>query len=307
MQILHDLGPDRSRLLSGSVADRIELRLEQVDEPRGDLRVRGHRIVPVLLRESRGDPHPIRAIRAEDVDLPPGQTAHDHQAVEGIHLRLAAPHRAERVADRLGGALEIEHRTASVQDAEVVDEDPSFALQVDGDLLDDAETERLEQRHEGRKVDLASGLVEAHPREPLARRLVSDPNHEAVRRRGQLFHVQHVVDGQRPVGVGGFVVIGEAWCVRRGECAATLLAESRGQRVGEVVVPRAREPFDLRFQFLVRDLGDPLARLDVHGEEDLGGLGLPQGEVVVHGGAVEALHEHGLQAFAEPRGEPLTR
>jgi len=49
-----------------------------------------------------------------------------------------------------------------------VDEDPSFALQVDGDLLDDAEAERLEQRHEGRKVDLASGLVETHPREPLA-------------------------------------------------------------------------------------------------------------------------------------------
>ena len=168
MQILHDLVPDRRGLLFGSVANRIELRLEQADEPRRDLRVRGHRIVAVLIRESRGDPHPVGAVRAEDLDLPPGQTPHDHQAVEGIHLRLAAPHRAERVADRLGGALEVEHRTASVQDAEVVDEDPSFALQVDGDLLDDAEAERLEQRHEGRKVDLASGLVETYPREPLA-------------------------------------------------------------------------------------------------------------------------------------------
>ena len=53
LQILHDLVPDRRRLLSGSVANRIELRLEQVDEPRGNLRVRGHRIVAVLLRESR--------------------------------------------------------------------------------------------------------------------------------------------------------------------------------------------------------------------------------------------------------------
>jgi len=102
-------------------------------------------------------------------------------------------------------------------------------------------------------------------------------------------------------------VIGEAWCVRRGECAATLLAQARGQRVGEVIVPGPREPLDIRFQLLVRDLGDLHARLDVHGEEDLGGLGLPQGEVVVHGDAVEALHEHVLQAFAEPRGEPLTR
>ena len=145
MQILHDLVPDRRGLFSGSVANRIELRLEQADEPRGDLWVRGHRIVAVLIREPRRDPHPIRAVRAEDVDLLPGQTAHDHQAVEGIHLRLAAPHRAERVADRLGGALEVEHRTASVQDAEVVDEDPSFALQVDGDLLDDAELSEIER------------------------------------------------------------------------------------------------------------------------------------------------------------------
>ena len=135
------------------------------------------------------------------MDLVPGQAANDDQAVEGIHLRLAAPHRAKRVTDRPGDALELEHRAAGVEDTEVVDEHPPLAFEVDRDLLDDPEPERLEQRHEGRQIDLASGLVQPHTREPLARRLVADPHHEAVRRGRQLLQVQHVVDGQRPVGV----------------------------------------------------------------------------------------------------------
>ena len=35
--------------------------------------------------------------------------------------------------------------------------------QMDGDLLDDPKAEGLEQRHEGRQVDLAPGLVETAP------------------------------------------------------------------------------------------------------------------------------------------------
>ena len=76
------------------------------------------------------------------------------------------------------------------------------------------------------------------------------------------------VDGERPVGVGRLVVVGESRRVRRGECPAALVRRDARPGVGQVVVPGAREPFDLRFELLVRDLGDLYARLDVHREED---------------------------------------
>ena len=75
------------------------------------------------------------------MDLFPSQPADDDQAVEGIHLRLSAPHRAERVTDRPRDPFEVEHRSAGVEDAEVVDEHPSFALEMDRDLLDDPKAE----------------------------------------------------------------------------------------------------------------------------------------------------------------------
>jgi hypothetical protein len=88
----------------------------------------------------------------------PAEARDDDQPVERVDLRLTAPHRAERVTDVVGRALQVEHRAAPVEHPEVVDEHPSLAAHVDRNLFDDAETERLEQRHEGRQIDLPAGL-----------------------------------------------------------------------------------------------------------------------------------------------------
>ncbi len=187
-----------------------------------------------------------------------------------------------------------------------MDVDLPVAEQPGRDLFDDAEPERLEDRHERREIHLPTGLVELDARESLAGRLVAETDDEPLVVLLHLVELEDVVDDQRPVAVG-LVVLGEAGRVPVGERRTAVGADPRHQRVAEVVVPGAREPFDLLLQLLVRHLRDLHAGVDVDREEDARVLRLAEREVIVDRGAVEPVLEQVLQALAQPRVEPIPR
>ena len=114
----------------------------------------------------------------------------------------AWPRHTARCSPPRGSApLQVEHGAARVEHAEVVDVDPALAEQPRGHLLDDAQSERLEDRHEGGQIHLAAGLVELDARQPLSGRLVAQTDDEAFLVRLELLQPEDVVDDQGPVVV----------------------------------------------------------------------------------------------------------
>ena len=265
------------------------------------------RVVAVLLGEAGRHAHPVLAVGTQDLHLVPRQSREDHEAVQRVDLGLPTPHRGERLAHQVGLRLEVQHGAARVEHAEVVDVDLALALDGDGHLFDGPQTERLEERHERGQVDLAAGLVELDPREALAGRLVGDPDHEAVDRGPQALQHRDVDAHLFPVGLDHLVVVGEPGSVLGGEDGPALGSEDLDQVVEEVVLPGAGELLDLGLELFVGDLRDLRARLHVDREEDAGGLGLAERQVVVDRRAVEPRHEHLLQAAAERPAELLAR
>ena len=182
----------------------------------------------------------------------------------------------------------------------------AVAEQPGGHLFDDPQTERLEDRHERREIDLATGLVQLHAREALPRRLVPQADDEPLVLLLQLVELEDVVDDQVPVAVR-LVVVGEPGRVPVGQRCAALGTDARDQRIPEIVVPGSSEPFDLLLELLVGDLGDLHPGIHVHREEDPRVLRLSERQVVVDGGAVEPLLEQLLQALAQVRVEAIPR
>ncbi len=220
---------------------------------------------------------------------------HD-EPVQGVGLGLAAPHSDDGVLDPRGCMFQVEHRAARVQDAEVVDVDLPVAEQPGRDLFDDAEPERLEDRHERGEVHLPRGLVELDPRQPFPRRLVAETDDEPLVVLLHLVELEDVVDDQGPVAVG-LVVLGEPRRVSVGERRTAIGADAGDQGIAEIVVPRSSEPFDLLLQLFVRHLRDLHAGVDMDREEDARVLRLAERQVIVDRGAVEPLLEQVLQAL----------
>ena len=305
LESLVDGGADPLDVAVRHRPDRVELGFEQLDQLLGHEGVPGQRIVAVLLGEAGRDADPVLPVRPEDLDLAPVQRGERDQAVQGIHLGVAAPHGRDPVYDPVGLGTQLQHRPPGIEHAEVVDVLASFSQHVDRDLFDRAKSERLEQRHERGQLHPAAGLVELHPGEPLPRRLAPDADDEALGGGLQLLEMLDVVDHERPVGLPDLVVVGEARSVLLGEPGPLLDAEVLAQGIEQVVFPGPREPLDLVLERLVRDLRDLHAGFDVHREEDAGALGLAQRQVVVHGRTVEPLEEHLLQSLPEGCAEPL--
>ena len=305
-QVLVDRLADLVDLLLGGGADRVELRFEHPHQALGDGRIRRHRVVAVVLRVSRGDPHPIVPERPQDPDLPPRERAQRHETVQRVRVALPAPDRRDRVGDALGSLSQLQDRAARVEHAEVVDVHATLALDRRRHLLDDAEPERLEDRHEVGEIHLPAGLVELHAGQTLALRLVPEADQEPFGARLEPLEHEHVVDDQAPVVVR-LVVVGEPRRVLVQQGDGTPGADAFAQRLEQVVLPRAGEQLDLSLELLVADVGDRHAGGDVDREEDPGRLGLPQREVVVDRRSVEAFEEQGLQTLAEVGVEPIPR
>ena len=301
---MQDVLADRLQLLVGRRALGIEAGLEVRDELRRDDRILGERVVAVLLGESRGDPLAVLPVRAQDAHLLPGEPTGDDEAVQRVGLGLTAPHGDDGGLHPRGTVLKVEHGSPRIQDAEVVDVHPAVAEQPGGHLLDHPQTQRLEDRHERRQIDLATGLVELHAREALPRGFVPQADDESFIPLLQLIELEDVVDDQVPVAVR-LVVVGEALRVPIRQRFAALGTDTRYQRVTEIVVPGAGEPFDLLLELLVGDLGDLDTGIHVHGEEDPGVLRLPERQVVIDGGTMEPLLEEALQTLAKVRVETI--
>ena len=297
---------DLVEILLGRRPGGVELRLEHAHERGRDVRVLGHRIVAVLLGVPCGHAHAVLAEGTQDLHVTPIEVGERDQPIQRIRFRLASPDRRDRRRDVVGFLAEVEHRAARVQHAEVVDVGLALAEHLRRDLLDRAKAQGLEDRHEGRQVDLAAVLVELHPSEPLAFHLVTDADEVPVGVRLEVLEREHVVDDQAPL-VRGLVVARESRRVLLGQERPALGAYTLGQGVTQVVVPAAREPLDLRLQLLVGHLGDVRAGKHVHREEDASRFRLAERKVVVDRGPVELLQEVLLQTLAQRRVEPITR
>ena len=184
---LAEVGVDRLAdlvdLLLGGVALGVEPRLEQLHERRAEmcacsasasLRYSSVKRVETRMRYFRSARRICTCCQSRSVRVTSRFSESDS---------VSPRHTAEIVAATLSRLLaEVEHGAAGIQHAEVVDVDLALAEHLGRDLLDDAQAERLEDRHEGREIDLAAGLVQLHAREALARRLVPDADDEAVGR-----------------------------------------------------------------------------------------------------------------------------
>ena len=291
-------------LVGRSLANRIEPRLEQPHQVRGDVRVLRERVVAVLLGELRAHPLPVLPIGAQDLHLSPVQSRERHQPVQRIGFGVTSPHGRDGLAHTRGLRFQVQHRAAPVQHPEVVDVDLALTDEPGRDFLYGAQSQRLQDRHERREIDLPAGLVELHPREAFSHGLVADPHDEAFNAGSQFLQLEDIIANQAPLH-RGLVVVGETRAVLLGQHPAPLGAYPRLQRVEQIVIPRAGQAFDGLFQLLVGHLGDVLLGTYVHGEEDAGGLCLAQREVIVHRRAVEPLHEQGLQLLAQLGVEPI--
>ena len=242
----------------------------------------------------------VLAVGAQDLHLSPVDAGGHDQAVERVGLAFPAPHRADALGDAGAGRLDVDRPVAGVEDAEVVQEAfvAVLAQERRRPLLDHAQPEGFEDRHEVRELDLAVDLVQADVREGLPSSvallgLVRQADQEPLLAPLQLVEARDVEARDRSIG-RRLVVVGEpirpALEQRPGAGLAVLL----DQQVQEPVVPRAGDLPDLAFELVERHLGD-LAVPDVHREVELRDAALGERDVVVDRRPVEPLEEQVLQ------------
>ena len=212
----------------------------------GQRRVRRQHVVLVALGEARADPLAVLAVGAQDLDLAPVEPRRQHEPVERVGLRVAAPDRGDAVGHARAVGLEVERPVARAEHAEVLHPGLAVAaLEPRRDLLDHAQAEVLEHRHRVGELDLAARLVEADAGALAALvGLVLEPDHERLAERLQAHEAADVVHRQLRAP-RRLVVAREARRPLRGERAALGLAVARDQAVAQLVVPGAGERDDL--------------------------------------------------------------
>ncbi len=270
--------------------------LEEVhQQPRG-VHVGAERVLHVRLGERGAGLPQVLRVRAQHHGLPPVETGPQHQVVEVVVLRPAGPHRREGVLEPL--ARVVARHVLGHPQPEVVDprRGPVRAAQLVRALVDDLDAEPLEHgQHRGerdrltRAVDLEAALACGR-----AHRLVQAEREVAVAAgRGELLQVLEVGDrGARRVV--GLVALGERLAVAAQQLRGALLADLRGQRLGEAVGPGPGGLHQAGLDAVDVGVGELLeggARLDADDEVQPGEdrLGVPRG--VVDAGAAELFLE----------------
>ena len=143
----------------------VEAQLEQLHEVRGQRRVLDQRVVLVALGEARADALAVLAVRAQDLDLAPVQPGREHEPVERVGLRVAAPDGRDAVGHARAVGLQVDRLVAGAEHPEVLHPGVAVAArQPRRDLLDHAQPEVLEHRHRRGQLDLAAALVEPDAR-----------------------------------------------------------------------------------------------------------------------------------------------
>ncbi len=140
---------ERPRLRVGVLEPhRVEPQPEELDEPAGDVGVRGQRVLHVGLAERASRLAEVLRDRPEDRDLARGQPRREDETVEAVVLRLAAPGASERVLERCPDIVRLELGSFVVAEPEVVDPDRRAACGLDlvRPLVADPDAHVLEQR-----------------------------------------------------------------------------------------------------------------------------------------------------------------
>ena len=276
----------------------VEAQLEQVHELLRQHGVRRQHVVLVALGEARADPLAVLAVGAQDLDLVPVEARRQHEPVERVGLRVAAPDRRDAVGHAPAVGLEVERLVARAEHAEVLHPGLAVAaLEPRRDLLDHPQAEVLEHRHRLGELDLAARLVEPDPG-ALAGLvgLVLQADHERLAERLQPREAADVVERQLRAP-GGLVVAREARPPLRCERGGLGLAVARDQPVAQLVVPGAGERDDLALELPEVDVGQ--AGRGVHAEVHLHAIALAEHEVRVDGRSAEALAEVVDQALEQ--------
>ena len=113
------------------------------------------RLLHVGLAERNPDLQQILAVGAQDLDLAPVEPGAQHQLIEAVVLRLAAPDPQERVLEGLADLVEVELAGVDRLDPEIVQPEARAGRgdELVGLLLEHAQAHVLEHRQHVRQRD----------------------------------------------------------------------------------------------------------------------------------------------------------
>ena len=201
----------------------------------------GERVLHVRLAEGASRLAQVLRDRAQDRDLPRGETGREDESVEAVVLCLASPDLLERVLEGLTQVLDVQLRAEVMLEPEVVDPHgvPSDRPQLVWPLVADPHAHVLEQRQHVREQDRPPGADDLEGKLVDGRVERGVEAEAEVVRRCQPFDPVEVVHGLtrcEVVAVGA----GERVAVALVQRERALFTGMVDERVAEIVRPCAR-------------------------------------------------------------------
>ena len=283
----------------------IEARLEQLDQHPRDQRIADERLLDIALRERHAHLQQVLGVAAQQRDLAPGQRCAEHQAVEAIVFRIAAPGARKRLGE-IGSHLADVEASRRGFHLEVLDvQRRAVAFEPIGMLGDHAQAEVLHQRQGVRQGDVAAAAVQLEAQRGLA-----------VGRGRQV--LQRQLEGavfpecRQALDVGGGDLRRGAFDIARrqcaaiavGQCKAPLLPLACDQRIAQVLLPVAHDRRQLALELGLVDL-DLLAAARTHDQVHLRQRRLADRDVGIDVVCVQYAPQHGLHALAHLGAEAV--
>ena len=155
-----------ARSASGSKA-----RVEVAQQQRRRRGMGDQRLHQGVAARRRADLEAVVTVRAQDVHFLPGEPRREHELVQGVALRRAAPHRHQRGDQALAVAAHVQGGAGGVLHEERVQVGGRAVERGNRDRIlgEHTEPEVLEDRHDVREHELLA-QVELHRRSHAARR-----------------------------------------------------------------------------------------------------------------------------------------
>ena len=284
--------------LGAFVAVRPETGFEEPNQAVRDLRVRGERVGDVPGGEGWSEEPPIAAVGAQDVDLLIPEARRDDQPVQGVRLDPTLEPFGEGRRDALAASSRVQTSPIGSQRPEVVDEHLLVSVDEPGrDLLEDAQTEVLEEGQHRGQVAFAIAAVDHDPGDTfLPGIVVVDPDEKALLAPEQTVDVVDVADGSTQRG-GGTVRVGEPVGAGIHPAARLLFTDGLGKEASDAILPRPGEGEYVSLELVERHIRHKA--LHPHREVDPRIARLAQREAVIHRRTLEPFQEQVMEASAQ--------